>query len=170
MNISERILEATAEVRGQANAYAERAVEAARESVVRAAEQVEKVESPLELVAKAGLKLNDLSHQYVGALFEQNVDTLKGAVNDGVRRLHLVAKASDVRELYTSQAEYNAVTSDRIARDAKATWNIVAKAGREVSELALTTYAQLMRDTPRKPRAAAKKTKRTVKARAKKAA
>ncbi len=170
MNISERIFEATAEVREQANAYAERAVEAAREGVVRAAEQVEKVESPIDVVAKASLKLNNLSHEYVGALLEQNIDTLKGAVNDGVRRLHLVAKANDVRELYASQVQYNSVTSDRIVRDAKATWGIVAKAGREVSELAITTYAQLMREAPAKRRASAKQTKRPVKARAKKAA
>jgi phasin family protein len=170
MNISERILEATAEVRDQASAYAERAVDAARESVERVAERVEKVENPIDVVAKAGLKLNDLSHQYVGKMFAQNIDTLKGAMNDGVRRLHLVAKADGVRDLYASQAKFNAVTSDRVRRDAKATWEIISKAGREVSDLALTTYAQLVREVPGKPRASDKRAKRPAKARAKKAA
>jgi phasin family protein len=170
MNLSERFFEATAQVRDQANAYAERALGAARESVVRAAQQVEKVESPIDVVAKAGLKLNTLSHNYFERMLEQNVDTIKGAMTDGARRLHLVAKAEDFADLYRDQVKYNAVTSDRLMRDAKATWDIVADAGREVSELALNTYAQLVRQVPVKARRTTKRTAKTVKARAKKAA
>jgi phasin family protein len=172
MNMTERLFEATADVREQANAYAERAVEVAREGVVRAAKQVEMVESPIDVVAKAGLKLNDLSHSYFERMLEQNIDTVKGAMNDGVRRLRLVAKADTLADLYKDQAKYNAVTTDRVVRDAKATWEIVATAGREVSELALNTYALLMRDVPAKTRRTStiKKTVKNVKARAKKAA
>jgi phasin family protein len=169
MKLTELLFEVTADVRDQANAYAERAVEAAREGVTMAATQVEKVESPIDVVAKAGLQLNTMSHEYVERMLEQNVDTLKGALNDGVRRLHLIANAGSFGELYARQVKFNAVSGDRMTRDAKATWEIVTDAGRKVSDLALTTYAQLVRETPVKARRTTR-AKKTVKARGKKAA
>ncbi len=169
MNLTERFFEATADVRDRAGTYVERAVEVAREGVNKAAAQVARVESPIDVVATAGLKLNSLSHEYAERMLEQNVETFKGALNDGVRRLRMVADASSVGAMYAEQVKLNAVTADRITRDAKATWNIVSEAGRKVSELALSTYAQLVRETPLKARRATR-VKKVVKARGRKAA
>jgi phasin family protein len=170
MTLTERFFEATAEVRDQAGAYAERAVDAARDSVNLAAQKVGMVETPIDTLAKASLQLNSLTHRYFERMIEQNVDTLKGAIDDGARRLRLISKANDVVGLYNSQAKFTQVSVDRLKRDAKATWAIVTDAGRDVSELAVTSYAQLLRQAPAKATRTARKVVKTVKSRAKKAA
>jgi hypothetical protein len=168
MNLTERFFEATAEVRDQANAYAERAVDAARDGVKRAADQVGAVETPIETLAKASHELNAITHRYFERMIEQNVDTLKGALDDGARRMRLVAKADGITGLYSDQVKFADVTTDRLTRDAKATWTILADAGQEISEVALSTYAKLMQ--PKVMKSRVRKVVKTAKTRAKKAA
>ncbi|HKZ74679.1 MAG TPA: hypothetical protein VJ011_11475 [Steroidobacteraceae bacterium] len=154
MVISERIFEATAGVRDRATAYAERAVDAARNGAERAAARVEAVETPVQTLADAGRQLNTLAYRYAGRMLDQGVETVHGFIGDGAKRLRLAAHAGNVGNLYREQLEYFPVSRDRIVKDAQATWEIVVDTGRELQSLALTTYARLVRNE--KPRAARK--------------
>jgi hypothetical protein len=177
MRISERILEATAGARDQAAVFAARAFEAARAGAERTADRFENVETPVATLADAGRKLNALAFEYTGQMIDQSVHNLKDFVEAGAERLRLAAKATDVQSLYRDQLETLPASRERIAGNARATWDIMANTGRELQALALTTYAQLVRNEKpqvvrdEKPQAAvkakrARKTAKTAKSRA----
>lgn len=171
MRISERILEATAGARDQAAVFAARAFEAARAGAERTADRVESAETPVATLADAGRKLNTLAYEYTGRMLDQSVHNLNAFIGAGADRLRLAAKAADVQSLYREQLETLPASRERIVENARATWAIVADTGRELQELALTTYARLVRnETPRAAKAKpARKTAKKAKARARRA-
>jgi hypothetical protein len=165
MRISERILEATAGARDQAAVFAARAFEAARAGAERTADRVESVETRVATLADAGRRLNTLAFECTGQMIDQSVHNLKEFIEAGAERLRLAAKATDVQSLYREQLGTLPASRERIVGNARATWDILANTGREVQGLALTTYAQLVRDEkPQAPKAKrARKTAKTAK-------
>lgn len=151
MNLSERFMEFTANVREQAADAATRAASAAREGVTKAADQVESVKTPVETLADAGRTLSKLSHDAVTRLVSHQADVITGSLHDGAQRLRLLAKADSVRDAYVDQIAYLDVTRDRLTRDARTALTIVSESGRAVAELAATTYADLVRVPAPKP-------------------
>jgi hypothetical protein len=165
MRISERILEATAGARDQAAVLAARAFEAARTGAERTADRVASAEGRVATLADAGRKLNTLAYEYTGRMIDQSVSNLKDFIDANAERLRLAAKATDVQSLYRDQLETLPFSRDRIIGNARATWDIVADTGRELQELALTTYAQLVRNEQPKAAPKAKRARKTATAR-----
>jgi phasin family protein len=165
MKISERILESTAQVRDQAAAYVNQTMQGARDGVQRAAVRLESAGTPVDVLTNAARRMNDLSHSYFERLLEQNTATMKAALNGSAQRLRQLAAARDVSGAYRDQVDALRGTRERVARDAKATWEIVTDTGREMSELAIETYAQLRGAPRRKAAGASRRTRarRTVK-------
>jgi hypothetical protein len=155
MSISQRIFEATAGVRDRAAAYAQEAAIAARQAAERAAARAEAAEGRVAVLVAAGRQLNTLAYDSAGRMLDQGAQTLNGFIGDGATRLRLAAGAVDVGNLYRAQLEHLPVSRRRIVKDARATWSIVADAGRELQSLAVTTYARLVRND--EPRAAGRK-------------
>jgi hypothetical protein len=161
MRISERLFEATAGARDQAAVFAARAFEAARVGAERTAARVESAETPVTTLADAGRKLNTLAYEYTGRMIDQSVHNLKDFIEANVERLRLAAKATDVQSLYREQLETLPTSRDRMISNVRATWGIVADTGRELQELAVTTYGRLARNE--KPATVATKAKRARK-------
>lgn len=150
---SGRLIETAAEVRGQANAFVSRAADAARATADRAAERVAAARTPIDALTDASLQLNTLSHDYVARLLRRQAATLKGTVAEGEKRLQRLARARTLQQAMAGQAEDLNDLPRRLARNARETWDIVADAGRGVSQLASTTLAGLARTpAPRKAR------------------
>jgi phasin family protein len=171
MNLTEKIIEITADVRDQAGAYAARASEAAREGADRAAETVDSAKTPVETLADAGLALNNLAHTYFARLVRLQASAVKFGLDDAADRLRMLAKAESLPAAYQVQVKAFAGTRERILRDANVAVEIVTEAGRGVSELAVGTYTDLVRELQGKPpraraKATARKPRRTAKRKA----
>jgi phasin family protein len=162
--LTDRLTETTAEVRDQATAYVARAADAARATADRAAERVAAARTPIEVLTDASLRLNDLSHDYMARLLRRQAAMLKATVTDGEKRLQRLARAQSLQQALAGQAEDLNDLPQRLARSARETWEIVADAGRGVSQLASTTLAGLAQ-----PARAPKKTRRAAAARRTKA-
>ena len=157
MTIQARLIEMTAGVRDQAGAYAARATHAARDGVDRAADTVLAAKTPVERLADAGLRLNKLSAQYVEQLVSHQATATQDLLADGAQRLRVLAKARSLRDAWSDQVELFDVTRARTTQSLQRTLEIVSNAGRNVSELAVETYAELLRAPAPKHKAAARK-------------
>lgn len=151
MKLQERLLEMTAGVRDQADAYASRAAHTARQSIDRAADRVLAAKTPVEQLAAASLRLNTLSSGCVQQLVSQQASVASDLLADGAQRLRVLAKATSLRDAWTDQVELFDATRARTAAHLQRTLSIVGEAGRNASELAVETYAGLVR-TPAKAR------------------
>lgn len=149
MSLSERLIESTVDVRGQAAAYAARAAEYARAGADRAASQVAAARGPVELLTEASLKLNTLSHQYLSRLLARQGTMVKGTLEEGEKRLQRLARATSLQQAIAAQAADLGEIPTRIADNVRETWEIVAEAGREVAALASATYGGLAQTSPR---------------------
>ena len=106
----------------------------------------------------ASLKLNNLSHQHVSRLLARQGAMLTSALSEGEQRLQRLARAGSLQQALSSQAEDLNGLPQRVAHNARETWEIVAAAGREAAQLAAATYAELVRQAPApKSRAKARK-------------
>jgi len=148
MNFSERLIETTSEVREQATAYAARAAEAARATADLAADRVAAARTPVEVLTDATLKLNRLSHDHIARLLTRQSALLKRTLTDGERRLQRLARSESLQQALAGQTEELNEIPQRVARNARETWDIVADAGRSVSQLATATYAELVKAAP----------------------
>ncbi len=155
MTIIETLNRAGQGVQARVAGYADSAVEKVRGSARKAADRVAAARSPVKTLAEATQRLNDLSHRSVEQLVRQQVQTLEGVITDGAKRLERAAKAEGLKALVADQAELMSASRDRLKRDLKATWAIAASTGREIGEVAVETYAQLVHGakTIRKPAA-----------------
>lgn len=155
--LSERLIETTAEVRDQATAYVVRAADVARATADRAAERVAAARTPIEVLTDASLQLNTLSHDYVARLLRRQAVMLRATVTEGEKRLQRLARAQSLQQVLASQSEDLNDLPQRLARNARDTWEIVADAGRGVSQLASSTLAELVQParTPKQTRRAA---------------
>lgn len=165
MNFSERLMEMTAGVRDQAGAYAMRAADMARGGADRAATTVDAARNPVETLAAATLKLNVLAHQYIERLVALQAATIQHTLAAGAQRLRKLSEAASVQQALADQADTFARSRTRFSKDAAEAWDIVTGTGRGVSEIAVQTYARLVRAQPvaakRRPRASAKRPRTT---------
>lgn len=154
MNLTERLYEMTSDVRDQAGAYAARAADVARDSVDRAASRVDAVTTPVEKLADAGQELNNLAHAYFGRAVALQARVVQKGLDEAASRLRMLAKADSLKHAYGGQVEATAGTRERVMHDANEALEMVVDAGRGVSELALRTYADMLRDVKRTARPA----------------
>jgi hypothetical protein len=93
----------------------------------------------------------------VGArLLEQQTGMVKGMIAEGNERLGLLKKAPNVRSAWTQQMKYFDVTRQRLSRDVRGTYAILADAGRDASELAVSSFQQMTGKAPKARHAATK--------------
>ncbi len=164
MNLTERLYEMTSDVRDQAGAYAARAADVARDSVDRAANRVVAVKTPVEKLADAGQELNNLAHAYFGRAVALQARVVQTGLDEAAKRLRLLAKADSLKHAYGAQVEATTGTRERVMHDASEALEIVVDAGRGGSELALRTYADMLRDVKRTARPARAKAAQARKA------
>jgi hypothetical protein len=127
----------------------------AQNAAVRSAERLEAAEAPMKVLADATSQLSAVSHRYVGRMLDQSVLSAEGWLAEGAQCLRLAARAPDVRRLYREQLGRLPHSYDRATQDVRATWKILADAGRELQTLALNTYSRL-RGEQREPTRSAK--------------
>ena len=125
--------------------------------------------TPIEVLTDASLQLNTLSHDYLARLLRRQASMLKATVTEGEKRLQRLARAKTLQQAMAGQAEDLNDLPQRLARNARETWEIVADAGRGVSQLASTTLAELARPA-RTPKARKSTRARPAKAARKSAA
>jgi phasin family protein len=159
MKMTERLMEASAEARSQAAAFATRAIDTA-------ATRVDAAKKPVDVLAKAGQDLNTLAHRYTSDLIDLQVSVVKGVLADGAARLRDLARSESVAEAYASQVEALPASRDRLVKNAQGLWGIIEGTGREAGSIVFGTYAELVRPAPAKKtvKRAAKRTIRTKKA------
>jgi phasin family protein len=143
MTLQERLLEMSAQAREQADAYARRATRATRGSIDRAADQVDAIRTPVSRIAAAGLKLNQISAEFIEQLVKQQSGLAQTLIAGGARRLRSLAEAQTPREALQTQAEALEAARGHATAALRDTWTLAADTGREVAALAETTYATL---------------------------
>jgi hypothetical protein len=171
MIIIEQLNQAGRQAQARLVGYADSAVQRARGSAQRAAARVVAARTPVKTLAEATQRLNDLSHRYVEQLVRQQSKALEGAITAGARHLERAARAEDLKGLIADQAELISASRERLKRDLKATWTIAAGTGREIRDVAIETYAQLVhgartlhKPAARRPSARPQKARRSRKA------
>ena len=95
---------------------------------------------------------------------------VKGALHDGAQRLRLLSNSGSLQNAYAQQIQYFDITRERVVRDAKQTWEILADASRDVTQLAMQRYAALVKGVDATKSATKRPAKATSKKRARKAA
>jgi phasin family protein len=159
MTLQERLFEISARLRDQADAYAQRAATATRHGIDRAAQQVEALDTPLDALAVAGLQLNQISAKYVARLVTQQTAASRALVRDGAAGLRSLAEADSLPQALQQQLARLADRREQAVDNLRRSWELTAEAGREVAELATSTYRSLARPgktarRARRPRAA----------------
>jgi hypothetical protein len=143
MTVQERLFEMSARLREQADAYAQRAAAATRESIDRAARQVEALDSPLDTLTAASVELNQISANYVARLVTQQAAASRALVRDGAAGLRSLAKADSLAQAWQAQRARLADTRTQAVKHLRRSWELTADTGRAVGELATTTYRSL---------------------------
>ena len=95
---------------------------------------------------------------------------VKGALHDGAQRLRLLSNSHGVKNAYAQQIQYFDITRDRVVRDARQTWEILADASRDVSQLAMQRYAAFVKGVDGTKSATKRPAKASSKKRTRKAA
>jgi Phasin protein len=162
MEIREQLIRARQRAEARVEDYRHVVLEAARRTAQQAADGVVAVRAPMQIVAEAGRRVNDASHRYVAQLVKQQLHNLEGVIEDGAERLSLAAKAKDFRGLIAEQAKRYPASRARLGQDLKATWALTADTGRELGSIASQTYAQLVHGVRIKPKAKARRRRKSV--------
>ena len=171
MEIREQLSRARQEARARAGNYRHAVAEAARRAAQQAAQRALDAKAPIRIVAQAGRRVNDLSHQYFSKLVAQQLRSIEDVIEAGTERLNRAAQAQDFRALLAGQAKLYPASRERLGRDLRATWELAADSGRELRAIVSETYAQLIHGVDTSPaRKAPRRRKRPTRKTAKKAA
>jgi len=130
-------------LQGTVQACAARALRLAQSGADRAEATVPAVDARLAILARAGLRLTELSHQCIEQLLKQGQSSARNALADSAERLRLTARASSLGALYEEQRASLRASRARVMGELQATWQIVAAAGRELTHLARSTGSEL---------------------------
>lgn len=154
----------------QAQDYVDTTIARARSSVEQAADLVEKMQGPVKALAKAGIRLSELSQEYTEKLVTMQADLIGGTIADGAKRLRKVAKASNVRQLLRTQIELLPATRDRFTDEFRHAAEIVAEGGSDLRGFARETYGALTHPVKPARKTARKTTRAKTSARGKRSA
>lgn len=121
---------------------------------------------PTRRVAKAGLKLNKITHSSIADMVKLQAEIVEGTVEAGAKRLELIADADSLRTLVKDQVALMPETRDRVAGDARKTVKLFAETRDELVE----AFGKAPSKPARKTRARKAPVKRAAKKAAKKAA
>jgi phasin family protein len=102
------------------------AVERSRNAARVAARALDGAKAPSHRLAEASLRANTVAHEAVARLVKNQLQVIDGLMDDGIRRLELVAEADSLRSLVAEQLELLADTRARLSSDARRTFAILA--------------------------------------------
>ena len=136
----------------QLTRFRDDSVKSARIAATGSAESLKALRTPVRTVARSGVKLSSVSQSAVQELIELQSDMVTAAISEVALRLERAARAANVIELVRDQVEMMPATRARMAGDAGRVAKIVTSAGREIRNLAATTYGRVT-DTAEKPAA-----------------
>ena len=110
-------------------------LERGRGAAIAAANALDRARTPSHKLAEAGLRANAVAHDGVARLMKNQVQFIDGLMDEGVRRLELLAEARSLRTLVEAQIELLADTRARLSNDAERTLAILADVGTRLSEV-----------------------------------
>jgi hypothetical protein len=158
-------------VTGQAAALAGRvkkvripSLTSARDAVRNSADSVRSLKTPINAVARSGIRLTSVSQAFSQNLIELQTDIVSAAISDAALRLERASRASNLVELFRDQIELLPATRTRIGTDAQRAAEIFREAGREVRAVAAHTYEKIV-ESAHAPAASAKRKPRKTAAR-----
>lgn len=151
MEIREQLGRAREKARARLQNYRHVVVATARRTAQQAAQRASEAKAPIRVVAQAGRRVNDLSHQYFSKLLTQQLHNVESVIEDGTQRLNRAAQAQDFRTLIAGQAQLLPASRERLGRDLRATWGLAADSGRELRAIVVETYAQLVHGVDTRP-------------------
>ena len=164
MNIAEQLNGAADKVRHNVHTYRRSAAERARKRVSQAAKAMAAARTPVDTLAGAAQRLNDLTHDAVAKLVRQNAGSIEDLITGSAARLSELARTEDFRAFVRRQAELNPAVRARLSRDLGQLWALATHTGRELGTLATDTYAELLYGVPtRKATGNRKSTRRSTK-------
>ena len=102
------------------------AVERSRNAARAAARAIGGVKAPSHRLAAASLRANTVAHDSVARLVRNQLQLVDGLMDEGIRRLELVAEADSFRSLVAEQLELLSDTRARLSDDARRTFAILA--------------------------------------------
>ena len=134
----------------------------ARDAVRNSADSVRSLKTPVNAVARSGIRLTSVSQAFSQNLIELQTDMVSAAISDAALRLERASRAGNLVELFRDQIELLPATRTRLGTDAQRVAEIFREAGREVRAVATQTYEKIV-DSAAAPAATAKrKTRKTV--------
>lgn len=167
--LTDKIISAADQLRSQARTYGATAMDAARESALKAASRVTAAKRPVRLLAEASLRFTTLSGRYFERILGKQAEIIETVIDAGAERLKSAARAENFRTLLQDQREMRGDTRERLAKELRDSWGITKASGREMRQLAVDTYVEVVHGqkvaAPKPRRKRAVKAKRTVKAR-----
>jgi hypothetical protein len=140
---------------------ADAAIDRSRGAALATARMLGAAKTPAHALAEAGLRANAAAGGALAHLMRNNVQVIDGLLDEGVRRLELMAEAVSLRTLVTEQVDLLAETRTRVNADARRTLAILVDARTAITEAltgALPTRGTPNDATPRVQRARTKKT------------
>lgn len=182
--MQEYVSEQTQALAARARKFGKAPIKSARAVAVDSAERIQSMKSPVRAIARAGVKLADVSQTAVTSLIQLESEMLTAAMTDLAERLNQAAHADGLKKLVREQAEAFEGTGERLVGDATRAVEIVTDAGHDIRKLVMHTYENVVKagegEHVTKPRArkagrvvrkaAAKPTARKVAARRRKTA
>ena len=150
--------------KGRVKDTAENAIDQAKNSTQVAANAVGSLKNPAHTLNSAGMKLNDLSHDYFKRLLKEQRKIVDGVVEDGAKRIRVMADADNLKELWKTQRALFPATRDRVATNVKETLEILGHTRDGLKDLWQSTVLEFQgKKAPKassksKPRASKKKT------------
>ena len=117
-------------------------LERGRGAAIAAAHALDRAKTPSHKLAEAGLRANAVAHDGVARLMTNQVQFIDGWMDEGVRRLELIAEARSLRTLVEAQIELLADTRARLSNDAERTLAILADVGTRLGEVFRSAPAQ----------------------------
>ena len=110
-------------------------LERGRDAAIAAAHALGRAKAPSHKLAEAGLRANAVAHDGMARLMKNQVQVIDGLMDEGVRRLELIAEARSLRTLVEAQIQLLADTRARLSNDAERTLAILAEVGTRLSEV-----------------------------------
>jgi hypothetical protein len=156
--------------KGRVKDTAEHAVDQAKNSTQVAANALDSLKNPAHILNSASMKLNDLSHDYFKRLLKEQRKIVDGVVEDGAKRIRIIADADNLKEFWDTQRALYPATRDRVVTNVKETLEILGHTRDGLKDLWESTVLEFQgKKAPKatsKPRATKKKSD-TLKSKAK---
>jgi phasin family protein len=141
--ISERVNAATAGIREPWMDLGEKADAALRRSLTGAADRIEGVHAPLEVLVSAGQRINSIGHACMTRLLEKQTGMLKAVAKDGAKGLRRIAAADSMPQAMQQQVALMGEARERVVRDARAMLELLGSGGRDVAEVTSRAFGEL---------------------------